>query len=406
MKKKLLAVAVAGALAAPGLALAQSSVTISGIFKVSLDNQRIGSYTRAGRNSENRIADDSSRVLFNVVEDLGGGLQAIAQLDWRIVFDQGADNIGGNNHVGLRSKTLGRIFVGRQDLHYFNRESNLTDLAGSLKADSISLLAYAGGGGQAIAAATRTPNVIHYTSPNWGGFTVVGAYSTSPNPALAVAGVAAAGSVTESDIGSAVRKGNAWTINPNYDGGNWQVGWSHWNQKNDGGIGAALATNAGADQRSDRLYGSFKMAGFKVGLAWDKSRLKAATAGAGVTGVASGGVAGVAGGAFASGTELSNRTAWSIPVSYTMGNNQFHAHYTRARDDRAIAGDQGARMLALSYQYTMSKRTSVGLTYATIRNNANANYNLFTNGSLGSASSVAIAGEDPRMLAGTIRHAF
>jgi predicted porin len=388
MKKKLLAVAVAGALAAPGLALAQSSVTISGIFKMSLDNQRLGGYTRLGNNSETRLADDSSRVLFNVVEDLGGGLQAIAQLDWRIAFDQGADNIGGNNHVGLRSKTLGRIFVGRQDLHYFNRESNLTDLAGSLKADSISLLAYAGGGGTAIAAATRTPNVIHYTSPDWGGFTVVAAYSTSPNPGGAVAGVGAAGSVTESDIGSGVRRGNAWNINPNFAAANWQIGWSHWNQKNDGGIGAAaLATVAGGDQRSDRLYGSFKIAGFKVGLAWDKSRIKSA---AGAT----------------SGTELSNRTAWSIPVSYVMGNNQFHAHYTRARDDNRIAGDQGARMVALSYQYTLSKRTSVGLTYAQIRNNAGAAYNFFTTASLGSASAVAVAGEDPRMFAGTIRHAF
>jgi predicted porin len=388
MKKQLLAVAVAGALAAPGLALAQSSVTISGIFKMSLDNQRLGQFTRAGNNSETRIADDSSRVLFNVVEDLGGGLQAIAQLDWRIAFDQGADNIGGNNHVGLRSKSLGRIFVGRQDLHYFNRESNLTDLAGSLKADSISLLAYAGGGGTAIAAATRTPNVIHYTSPDWGGFTVVAAYSTSPNPGGAVAGVGAAGSVTESDIGSGVRRGNAWNINPNFAAANWQIGWSHWNQKNDGGIGAAaLATVAGGDQRSDRLYGSFKIAGFKVGLAWDKSRIKSA---AGAT----------------SGTELSNRTAWSIPVSYVMGNNQFHAHYTRARDDNRIAGDQGARMVALSYQYTLSKRTSVGLTYAQIRNNAGAAYNFFTTASLGSASAVAVAGEDPRMFAGTIRHAF
>jgi predicted porin len=362
-------------------------VTISGIFKMSLDNQRLGGYTRLGNNSETRLADDSSRVLFNVVEDLGGGLQAIAQLDWRIAFDQGADNIGGNNHVGLRSKSLGRIFVGRQDLHYFNRESNLTDLAGSLKADSISLLAYAGGGGTAIAAATRTPNVIHYTSPDWGGFTVVAAYSTSPNPGGAVAGVGAAGSVTESDIGSGVRRGNAWNINPNFAAANWQIGWSHWNQKNDGGIGAAALAGAGGDQRSDRLYGSFKIAGFKVGLAWDKSRIKSA---AGAT----------------SGTELSNRTAWSIPVSYVMGNNQFHAHYTRARDDNRIAGDQGARMVALSYQYTLSKRTSVGLTYAQIRNNAGAAYNFFTTASLGSASAVAVAGEDPRMFAGTIRHAF
>jgi predicted porin len=415
MKKKLLAVAVAGALAAPGLALAQSSVTISGIFKVSLDNVNIRNSARlAGlNNSETRIADDSSRVLFNIVEDLGGGLQAIAQLDWRIQFDQGADNIGGNNHVGFRSKTMGRIFVGRQDLHYFNRESNLTDLAGSLKADSISLIAYAGGGGTAIAAATRTPNVIHYTSPNWGGFTVVAAYSTSPNPAAAGTATAAAGtvggntgigangSVTEGDIGTAVRRGRAFNINPNFEAPVWQVGWSYWDSKPDGGT--ALTTTGAqtlgfGDQRSNRLYGSFKIAGFKLGLAWDKSTIRTSTA------IAAG--ASPTGAALTSGTTISDRTAWSLPISYIMGNNQFHFHYTKARDDRSLAGDQGSRMVALSYQYTLSKRTSVGLTYAQIRNNAAASYNFFTAASLGSASAGIVAGEDPRMFAGTIRHAF
>lgn len=409
MKKKLLAVAVAGALAAPGLALAQSSVTISGVFKTSLDNVSIKNSARlAGLNqSETRIADDSSRVLFNVVEDLGGGLQAIAQLDWRVNFDQGADSIGGNNHVGLRSKTMGRIFVGRQDLHYFNRESNLTDLAGSLKADSISLIAYSGGGGVAIAAATRTPNVIHYTSPSWGGFTVVAAYSTNPNPAGATTGTAAAGtvgggtgigangSVTEADIGTAVRRGRAFNINPNFQAPTWQIGWSYWDSKPDGGTAAATTAAQAlgfADQRSNRLYGSFKIANFKLGLAWDKSTLKTSTAVAAI--------------AAASGATISERTAWSIPVSYIMGNNQFHFHYTKARDDRQLAGDNGARMYALSYQYTLSKRTSVGLTYAQIRNNAAAAYNFFTAASLGSGSAGVVAGEDPRMFAGTIRHAF
>ena len=384
MNKQARATALAAALCLPGVALAQSSVTISGFFKSSLDNQRIGQSPRlAGLNaSETRIADDSSRILFNVVEDLGGGLQAVAQLDWRINFDQGADNIGGNNHVGLRSKTLGRLVIGRQDLHYLGRESNLTDLAGSQKADSISLLAFAGGGGTAIAAASRTPNVIHYTSPGWGGLSVIAAYSTSPNPSGAVAGVGAAGSVTEADVGSAVRRGSAFNLNPTYTASNWLVGYSYWNQKNDGG-GATLALG---DQRSDRLYGSFKTAGFKIGLAWDKSRIKAATV--------------------ASSAELSNRTAWSLPLSYIAGNNQFHFHYTKARDDKATVAQDGAKMVALSYQYTLSKRTSVGLTYAKITNDAGANYNFYLTSSLGSASAVAIAGEDPRMLAATIRHAF
>lgn len=372
MKKKLLAVAVAGALAAPGLALAQSSVTISGIFKASLENVSYGQRVAAGKTKETRLSDDSSRIIFNVVEDLGGGLAAVGQVDMRVNLETGALAATGNDHVGLRSNSMGRIIFGRQDLHYFNRESNLTDLAGSLRADSISLIAFAGGGGTAIAGATRTPNVIHYTTPNWSGFTIVGAYSTNPAGASA-------------DIGSTVRAGNAWTLNPNYAAQNWQIGYSYWNSKPDGG-GTTVATG---DQRSDRLYGSFKIAGFKLGLAWDKSRIKSSI---GAT----------------SGTELSNRTAWSLPISYTMGNNQFHFHYTKARNDSRTVAQDGAKMVALSYQYTLSKRTSVGLTYAKITNDAAATYNLFTGGagSLSNSGAAIGAGEDPRMLAGTIRHAF
>ena len=176
-------------------------------------------------------------------------------------------------------------------------------------------------------------------------------------------------------------------INPNYAASNFQVGYSYWNSKPDGGTAATSSGNANADQRSDKIYGSFKMAGFKVGLSWDKSRLK------GNIGAAAG-------------TTLAERTAFSIPVSYMMGNNGFHFHYTKARDDKATVAQDGAKMVALSYQYTLSKRTSVGLTYAKITNDAGAAYNLFTGTSLGNSPAAAAAGEDPRLMAATIRHAF
>ena len=377
MKKKLLAVAVAGALAAPGLALAQSSVTISGIFKTSLENISIGSPSAAravgAKNKENRLADDSSRIIFNVVEDLGGGLAAVGQIDIRFNSETGAGMThSGNTHVGLRSKSMGRIIFGRQDVHYGGRESNMTDLAGSLGSDSISILSFAGGGQQSIAFASRTPNIIHYLSPNWSGFTMIAAYSMS-GPSGA-----------QSDITSTTRAGNSLNLNPNYDAGKWQVGYSYWNSKNDTG-GATLATG---DQKASRMYGSFKIAGFKLGLAWDKSTITNT-----VTGVKS-----------------SDRTAWSIPVSYTAGNNQFHFHYDKARNDNATAGQDGAKMIALSYQYTLSKRTSVGVTYAKITNDTDATYNFFTRntGSLGNSAAGATpnGGEDPRLLAATIRHAF
>ena len=402
MNKKLLVVAVAGALAAPGVALAQSSVTISGIFKASLENIRLGGISAArsaaGTNtSENRVADDSSRILFNVVEDLGGGLQAIGQADMRIPMASGnVIAMSGNTHVGLRSNSMGRIFVGRQDVHYGNTESDMSVLAGDLRADAVSLLAFTRDG-TAIAGATRTPNIIHYTTPNFSGFTAIVAYSTGPTGTSSgqpnVSNVGAVVNATtisapqQGDTGTAIRKGSAININPNYAASNFQVGYSYWNSKPDGGTAATSSGNGNADQRSDKIYGSFKMAGFKVGLSWDKSRLK------GNVGAAAG-------------TELANRTAWSIPVSYMMGNNGFHFHYTKARDDKATAAQDGAKMVALSYQYTLSKRTSVGLTYAKITNDAGAVYNFFTTASLGNSGATATAGEDPRMIAATIRHAF
>lgn len=365
MNKKLLAVAVAGALAAPGVALAQSSVTISGFLKVSLQQYKIGNThpLRGGNSSQGLVHDDSSRIIFNMVEDLGGGLQAIGQIDWRVQVDAGADAVSGNNHVGLRSKQWGRIFFGRQDLHYFGRESDLT-VKNDLQADSISLLAFAGGGGTAIAAATRTTNVVHYTTPSWGGFNAIVAYSFNPN-------------TQEQDIGSGVRRGRAWNVAPTFAARNFAIGYSYWSSKSDAFVGP--------DQRGDRLFGSYRWGGFRIGAAWDKSKLK--LGGTGVT--------------------TSNRTAWSIPIEYSWGPHWIGGHFTKARDDKATVLQDGARMWAIGYNYSLSKRTSVGVTYASIRNDEAAFYTPFTaQGALGSTTHQTLPGEDPRFWSMTVRHAF
>jgi hypothetical protein len=62
-------------------------------------------------------------------------------------------------------------------------------------------------------------------------------------------------------------------------------------------------------------------------------------------------------------------------------------------------------MIALAYVFDLSKRTSVGLTYAKIDNNSGAAYN-FHNISAGGANNLVANGEDPRLIALTVRHAF
>ena len=71
-----------------------------------------------------------------------------------------------------------------------------------------------------------------------------------------------------------------------------------------------------------------------------------------------------------------------------------------------MAGNQGANMFAVAYAYDLSKRTSAALTYARINNKAGGTYNLFTGVGLGGQVVTTVAGEDPRMLGVTLRHAF
>lgn len=64
-------------------------------------------------------------------------------------------------------------------------------------------------------------------------------------------------------------------------------------------------------------------------------------------------------------------------------------------------------MLALAYSHDLSKRTSVGVTYARVNNDAGAFYNLYNSAAgQGSPSGAVIAGEDPRIWSLAVRHAF
>jgi predicted porin len=362
MKRNCVAALVALALGAPGAAFGQSSVTVSGFIKMGIEQLKL-SQTAKSPSSESRVADDASRIIFSVVEDLGRGIQAVGQIDWRIAPDSGTDAASGNNWVGLRSRDWGSVTMGRHDLHYNNDPSEITAKAGSKKAGTVAILAYAGGGGTAIAGNTRTPNTVVWDSPKFDRFDLRLAYSTNP-------------ATSEADIGSSVRRGRAWNVVPRATGANWQLGWSHWDAKPD----ASLA----GEQRADRVWGYYVWGGFRIGLAWDKSRIR------------TGGAA-----------DTSRRTAWSLPLRYRWGAHSFHVDFARAGDDRATAVADGAKMIALAYVYELSKRTSVGLSFARIRNEAGALYNFDGSaGGQGSPADAVAAGEDPRIFAATVRHSF
>lgn len=370
MQKKLLAVAVAGVLAAPGLAMAQSAVTISGVFKVGFQNYSVGNAAaaRAGLNtSEWAVVDNSSRMIFNVTEDLGSGMQAIGQVDMRFGMDDttaAALNASGNTWVGLRGNSWGTVTFGRHDLHYGKQPDDIATKAGALMATAVSLMDYVANGTTAIAGGTRTANVIRYDTPTWSGFNATVAYSSNPT-------------VKESDLTTGGRKGNAWNLNPQYTAANWQIGWSYWKQKAD-------VPAAGSDQTGNSLYGYFLVGNWKLGLGYNSSHVDNGLTGA----------------------RQFDRNVWTIPVRWASGPHNVFVHYTKANADKVIGGDSGAKMWAAAYVYDLSKRTSVGVTWAQISNGTLAAYNFFTATTFAGNGVASNPGEKPRMIQFTVRHAF
>jgi predicted porin len=476
MNKKLLAVAVAGALAAPGVALAQTSVTLSGFMKVGPDQV---SYSRAtpnvlgggtqtggppiatrlGNQNETRVSDHASRIYFRAREELGNGLAAVMQIDLRVNPATSPNPTGsawaqvtgnGSDWVGLDSKAWGRLTFGKHDLHYGKGGDGWNaGEAGHLQAYGSALFDFAnrptqatataarGGVVAAIGNVTRTQQVIRWEAPNWQGFDGTIAYSA--NPLTAGSG----GASTGGDLGVPLpgvgpnagqlitRKGNGWNINPRYTARNWMIEYSYWNAKGDinsagvaqgnaqcisAALGCTGATVVGAtagqgtiqdDQRADVLAGRVNWNNWTFGLAWNRAK---------TTNVASGLITG-------------DRSAWELPISYRTGPHFFGFAYTKANDSKDVTiavtpaaapagtilagqnlsgADTGAKMFSLTYIYSLSQRTSLGLTWAQLTNSAAGTYNFFYNTptAFGGANASPLPGERLQLLGGTIMHKF
>ena len=379
MQKKLIALAVAGLFAVP--ALAQTNVTISGKFVGGYDNYSVKDCQVASDcRSESRFSDQSSRIIFNIVEDLGGGLKAWGQLDSRFQVDTGGSNAAGTNQwasgntgMGLMHASWGKVTLGRWDVHYDeiwkyiggNRAgSQQTNLGDGL----MSQVATTAGGAataQTVGFATRTANLLMWDSPNWNGFTGRLGYSTNPT---ANEGTGVTSAVNSGNAGG----GYAWSAALRYNNGPWTAGYSHYaseseNQQNVAATGANVA--AVNNLTGDRIWLGYTFAmGLKLGFAYDWSRNDNAAAGA-LT------------------TTNQKRGAWYLPVSYSWGPHAIYAQYARAGDTSNDMGlDTGASAWNIGYDYAFSKRTSMGIYYTALSNKSGGNYNLKSVGGSGATA--------------------
>jgi len=109
MQKKLLGVAVAAALAAPGLALAQSSVQVYGTVHLSANQLKWGADTAGTVSSQTKygVTSHASNWGPRSTESLGGGMTAWfqAEFNMKMARDNGVhdgESTARNSGVGLR----------------------------------------------------------------------------------------------------------------------------------------------------------------------------------------------------------------------------------------------------------------------------------------------------------------
>ena len=369
-----------------------------------------------------------------------------------------------NTGVGLRSNTWGTALFGVWDTPFNTMVNNLNAnarVSGASTNHSANLLGgnmYAQGAvsGQATASwctpvvgagalgptagqcanfgmnfDRRERSSMQWWSPNWNGFELRGAYNVTQDN----------GNITlnNQSFGRNTLKQNIWDLTGSYTNGGLYVGYAYERQNDTlaaavrNWTGAAVAGGAITGMASGEGTGAWQMGtaggaaagntymngsratghrlgakyafsnGFGIGAMWESLTWNM------TYGVDNGAVA-----AAAQNLTQLKKTAWRLQGNYTTGNHFVSLDYTRANAmSGAIASttaavnntydgsSTGARAWMVNYNYALSKRTSIGAYYNSIKNETNANYSGIVFGGITTAP-----GASPKYLGMQVRHSF
>jgi predicted porin len=403
MQKKLLALAVAGALA-PAAAMAQSTVEIYGRANLGLDNWRATGASVSGNDfkSRNRVFDSGSRLGFRVNEGLGGGMRAFVVMETGVNVDSGNNTAqsglanGSTGFWASRDSYLGigggwgDVRWGRQSIWWSNgviaqTGANYINTA----VDGLTT------GGLAIAVpVTRQSNVMSYNSPTFGGFNASLSYSPS-------------GSEGAGYTGTGQERDSVWGITGRYTSGalRAQVDW--------------------AKRKNVNMINGQDYTGFKLGVGWayaagsqisvvherlENKNLQSlgTTATPGISMLLSPSLG------IATAGQNAKQKVNLVNWEHMLGQWQLLAQYawTGKLEGVNITDDTRTKGFTIAGKYFLSKRTGAYLSWSEVKNEANAIGDLTgggysTTGSSGSQGLPAASrGADVRILGLGVMHNF
>ncbi|MCL4315387.1 MAG: porin [Gammaproteobacteria bacterium] len=352
MKKKLLAVAIAGAVAAPVAMADEGNVTIYGQANAAIESTDADGTGASGRSTN--VASNGSRLGVKGWEALGNGLKAVFLMEAGVGLDDGVDAgsalIGGgrDGYIGVAGDAFGTVALGFHGQPY-KTSTNGMDIFGDTIADYSSVMN--GYNGNAGAYDSGIDNAIIWFLPNLNGFSGHLQYGFDET----------AGSSADD-----------WGAQFNYSNGPLYVTYAHADVE---------SATANSDRRADKIGASYTfMEATTVSAIYEWLTADSAVA-------------------------VAERDAFYIALSHNFGNNTAKIAYANADDSDATGASDGADYWAIGLDHNLSKRTKVYALYTSVDNEAGGTYGLGTTGSSNSLSSVG-AGKNPSAFAVGMKHSF
>ena len=366
MQKKLLTLAVAGALAAPAVALAQ--VEVYGTIHMSLNKMKYGEGTAAGVPSVSKwdVASHASNVGVRGRENVGGGQTMWFQVETNASMER-SNNVAHTSNFASRNSAVGlqggwgNLFFGQWTTPWADLDAlwgigtvatygPITSIIGRRETTGAapnpncantgsgiggvpggSCDSVEAGGGVGHPFWRRISNSVHYQSPVFGGAQVKIAHQV--NQDKAVTGTVAdpkmwSGSVTWSGMGGRFRIGAAYDIHEDF-------------------------TTVGENDTGWRVTGGWNFGFADIGAAYETMEYSLGAAGD------------------------CEAKQWGVQVAIPLGQGAIRAAYSTADDLEGPAGcaanpDNGAKQYNIGYDYRFSKRSTVGVGLAQIKNDPGA----------------------------------
>jgi predicted porin len=366
MHKKLLGLAVAGALAAPVAALAQ--VEVYGTIHMSINKMKYGESGAIPSKSAWDVASHASNVGVRGRENVGGGQTAWFQVETNAAMER-SNNIAHTSNFASRNSAVGmqgawgNFFVGQWTTPWADLDAlwsvgtvatygPVTSIIGRRETTGAApnpncANNFSGNGGVGLPAATaaaqptcdsveggggvghpfwrRISNSIHYQSPVMGGAQVKVAYQT--NQDRATTGVIAnpqmwSVAASWSGLGGRARIGAAYDAHKEFSfQGETDTGW--------------------------RVTGGWNFGFADIGAAYEEMTYKSAIG------------------------DVEARQ-WGVAIAIPIGQGAIRGSFSQADDleSGGVSAPTGAKQWNLGYDYRFSKRTTVGIGYATIDNDS------------------------------------